>query len=95
MDYSNERPQRLWVLRPDTKQHLDTEMSWCAHCNDDLEPENAIPVPMLENEPLCRSCAIKNIKSKAPVTVEYMTWLDQGDMRWWSPWFCNCEGCTG
>lgn len=93
MDFSNDKPERLWVLRPE--KHEGTLPEWCYECDADLDLESGISIPVYNDKPLCRHCAIKRVRSKSPVTVEYMTWLEQGDMRWWSPWFCNCKGCTG
>jgi hypothetical protein len=50
------------------------------------------PMLMYQDKPLCPDCAVKKI-NEHPLTPSYLQWLDEGDPRWWSPWFCDCDGC--
>lgn len=93
MDYTSELPERFWVLRPQNHQNKHT-LTWCDECSADLDIESGICIPVFNNRPLCRSCALKVVEKSSPTTIEYMTWLEDGDPRWWSPWYCTCGGCT-
>jgi hypothetical protein len=85
-DFSDERPQRWWVLEPDP-HHL----RFCGHCGTELDLNKA--VPMKDEDPLCAVCAGKEVND-APLTATYLSWLSSGDPRWWSPWMCNCQFCN-
>jgi hypothetical protein len=84
-DFSDERPDKWWVLEAD-QHHIDH----CGQCGTLLDLSKALP--MLRDDPLCAVCAGDHVKD-APMTVEYMTWLSNGDPRWWSAWMCNCRHC--
>lgn len=73
------------MLEPDAHHLRD-----CARCGTDLDL--TCTVPMRGDEPLCAVCAGKEIH-EAPLTVTYLTWIEEGDPRWWSPWMCNCDAC--
>jgi hypothetical protein len=87
VDLSDDVPARYWVL--DRRRH-----SWgrCSICWQYFEEDDG-PLPIELEEALCRGCASKRIDGH-PVTPTYLTWLEEGDPRWWSNWFCNCEGCN-
>lgn len=88
MDLSDETPERFWVANP--KQHgLDPN---CSCCRAALDFNGAIPV-LTEKGPLCLPCAVEDVKDIHPLTVTYLTWMEQKDPRWWSVWICHLECC--
>ena len=104
MDRSNETPERYWVLRPFlhyTTCYPDLDMPrviLCAVCGESLIEANGknkrddLPLLMYKNNPICAKDALNQI-GEHPVTPTYMKWLEEGDPRWWSAWFCECDGC--
>ena len=68
----------------------------CSICNTvlliaDQTDQDDLPLLMYEEN---RSVddAMDKIQEH-PITPTYMKWLEEGDPRWWSPWFCECDGC--
>ena len=100
MDKTDDTPQRYWVIR--AFSHYDArgealDKIRCAICDSVLltagDPaDDKTPLLMFENEPICPNDALERIVEH-PLTPEYLTWMNEGDPRWWSPWFCNCDGC--
>lgn len=54
--------------------------------------QDDLPLLMFNDNPICPKDALEKI-SEHPITPTYMKWLEEGDPRWWSPWFCDCDGC--
>ena len=101
MDRTDDAPERYWVLRPflhySALELPQPTVIVCSICGDQLmtaEDENKDDTPLLmfKDAPVCTTDAFKVI-SGHPITPTYMQWLEEGDPRWWSPWFCECEGC--
>lgn len=91
MDYTDEQPSRWWVLHPARHEEKDL-LSNCVECKTAIPQDVAIP--RTADGALCNVCAPQHVSTKAPVTVTYLKWLEEGDPRWWSPFLCNCEECT-
>jgi hypothetical protein len=87
MDYTDEEPSRWWVLNPSAHKDLTN----CWSCNGYLNWKETIP--RTPDGPLCQHCATRVIQDKTPITPTYLSWLESGDPRWWSPYLCNCKGC--
>lgn len=103
MDRSDEVPERYWVLR--SFLHYTTcypdlpapKIILCHVCGDALvraddTDRDDVPLLMFQDNPVCAKHALEKI-SEHPITPTYMKWLEEGDPRWWSPWFCECDGC--
>lgn len=90
MDVRDEAPERWWVA--DADKHQPPLGRMCGDCTiTPIDRDHA--VPMDESGPLCQACATDLI-SNHPMTATYLEWLTKGDLRWWSPWVCQCEGCS-
>jgi len=103
VDRTTEIRERFWVLR--AFSHYDElepdrenpTVIRCGQCNGELlvagQVENDdVPLLMWQDKPICAADAMTKI-GEHPVTPSYMQWLEEGDPRWWSPWFCGCAGC--
>lgn len=89
MDVQEEVPDRWWVA--DADKHVPRLPRRCLRCKEtDLDYSHAVPV--LGDLPLCQMCATETVADH-PMTITYLEWLTKGDLRWWSPWVCQCEGC--
>jgi hypothetical protein len=97
---TDEVPQRYWVLRPFLHyEHLKViiPVISCGICGAELLRADTIehdirPLVMFQDAPLCPKDALAQL-SEHPMTPEYLRWMEEGDPRWWSPWFCDCDGC--
>ena len=88
MDFSDETPERWWVA--DFSKHTYPVFVKVCRCGTLVDPDYA--VPMLGDKVMCANCATDEVKGH-PITAEYLKWLQDGDLRWWSPWICQCKGC--
>lgn len=101
MDRTDEVPERYWVLRPflhfaDLYNMALTEIV-CGYCDKKIvsagvTKDDWTPVLMYRDRPICVEEATSKIKDH-PITPRYLEWLSEGDLRWWSPWLCGCDGC--
>jgi hypothetical protein len=102
MDRTDEPPERFWVLTPFTHfeaQGTTCDRIFCGHPDCDTlllvaaEPgHDKTALLMWHSKPICPQHALEKI-SEHPITTTYLKWMEEGDPRWWSPWFCNCDGC--
>lgn len=82
------------TLYPDQPQPTEIR---CSICNTVLvtagqTDQDDTPLLMYNDKPICVDDAMDKIQEH-PITPTYMKWLEEGDPRWWSPWFCECDGC--
>lgn len=89
MDYSDETPERYWVMQP--RRHGIQEEK-CSGCGTELNLDGAIPV-LTDTGPLCKQCALTHVHDIHPLTVTYLEWIETNDVRWWSAWLCNEDCC--
>jgi hypothetical protein len=103
VDRSDKVPERYWVLRAFSHHSFcfpdlpDPTVIRCALCDRVLltageTDQDDTPLLMFDDKPICPDDALGKI-SGHPITPTYLKWLEEGDPRWWSPWFCDCDGC--
>jgi hypothetical protein len=102
VDKTDEVPERYWVFRAFlhyealTPDNVPSKIH-CAICGallisvGDTDADKTALL-MFHDKPICPTDALEQIKQH-PITATYMKWMEDGDPRWWSPWFCNCAGC--